>query len=250
MVIKLQAAFSNPNPHARAEAKLMKLHQGSWTYTKYLTKTLALHADLTLDEEAKIMHFRRGLDPEISRLLLTNLNLPKQFEEFSSLCMQLNNNVQAFKWNQWGEPSYVKKVHLPPQQHQPYRHQYQKDSTALTGKGAYYGQGPMELNANEQWLSVEEKTWQLNTFALSMNNLITSLETAMSYTNSRKTTWTNDCRMGTLGRKPGGRRDLIPLQTTKKPLRKPAAQVTLQLSRTFLLICSTSSQVSQKRSLT
>ena len=57
IVIKLQAAFSDPNPHARAEAKLMKLHQGSWTYTKYLTKTLALHADLTLNEEAKIMHF-------------------------------------------------------------------------------------------------------------------------------------------------------------------------------------------------
>ena len=58
MVIKLQAAFSNPDPCTRAEAKLMKLHQGSWTYTKYLTKTLTLHADLTLDEEAKIMHFQ------------------------------------------------------------------------------------------------------------------------------------------------------------------------------------------------
>ena len=117
MVIKLQAAFGDPDPHARAEAKLMKLHQGSWTYTKYLTETLALHADLTLDEEAKIMHFRRELDPEISHLLLTNLNLPKQFEEFSSLCMQLDNNVQAFKRNQRGEPSYTKKVHLLPRQH-------------------------------------------------------------------------------------------------------------------------------------
>ena len=110
---KLKAAFGDPDPRARAEAKLMKLHQGSWTYTKYLTETLALHADLTLDDEAKIMHFRWGLDPEISRLLLTNLNLPKRFEEFTSLCMQLDNNVQAFKWNQWGEPSYTKKLHLP-----------------------------------------------------------------------------------------------------------------------------------------
>jgi len=58
MVIKLQAAFGDPDPCTRAEAKLMKLHQGSWTYTKYLTKTLALHADLTLDKEAKIMHFQ------------------------------------------------------------------------------------------------------------------------------------------------------------------------------------------------
>ena len=57
MVIKLQAAFSNPDPYARAEAKLMKLHQESWTYTKYFTKTLALHVNLMLDEEAKIIHF-------------------------------------------------------------------------------------------------------------------------------------------------------------------------------------------------
>ena len=57
IVIKLQAAFSDPNPHARAEVKLMKLHQGSWIYTKYLTKTLALHTNLTLDKEAKIIHF-------------------------------------------------------------------------------------------------------------------------------------------------------------------------------------------------
>ena len=71
--------------------------------------------------------------------------------------MQLNNNVQVFKRNQRGEPSYAKKVHLLPRQHQPYRHQYQKDSTALTGKGAYYGQGPMELDANGRWLSAEEK---------------------------------------------------------------------------------------------
>ena len=55
---KLRAAFGDPDPRARAEAKLMKLHQGSWTYTKYLTETLALHADLTLDDEAKIMYFR------------------------------------------------------------------------------------------------------------------------------------------------------------------------------------------------
>ena len=147
---KLRATFGDPDPRARAEAKLMKLHQGSWTYTKYLTETLALHADLTLDDEAKIMHFRRGLDPKISHLLLTNLNLPKRFEEFTSLCMQLDNNVQAFKRNQWGEPSYTKKLHLPPKQQPSYRHQYQKDSTALTGQGAYYGQGPMELDINEQ----------------------------------------------------------------------------------------------------
>src|SRR5207248_3901534 len=139
----------------------MKLHQGSWTYTKYLTKTLALHADLTLDEEAKIMHFRRGLDPEISRLLLTHLNLPKRFEEFTSLCMQLDNNVQAFKRNQRGEPSCTKKLHLPPKQQQPYRHQYQKDSTALTGQGAYYEQGLMELDANGQRLSAKEKARRL-----------------------------------------------------------------------------------------
>ena len=94
---KLKAAFGDPDPRARAEAKLMKLHQGSWTYTKYLTETLALHADLTLNDEAKIIHFQWGLNPEISHLLLTNLNLPKWFEEFTSLCMQLNNNIQAFK---------------------------------------------------------------------------------------------------------------------------------------------------------
>src|SRR5207248_10396224 len=46
---KLRAAFGDPDPHTRAEAKLIKLHQGSWTYTKYLTETLALHADLTLN---------------------------------------------------------------------------------------------------------------------------------------------------------------------------------------------------------
>ena len=57
MVIKLQAAFSDPDPCARAEAKLIKLHQGLWTYTKYLTETLILHMDLMLDEKAKIMHF-------------------------------------------------------------------------------------------------------------------------------------------------------------------------------------------------
>ena len=111
---KLRATFGDPDPRTRAEAKLMKLHQGSWTYTKHLTSTLALHADLTLNDEAKIMHFQRGLDPEISRLLLTNLNLPKRFKEFTSLCMQLDNNIQAFKRNQRGKPSYTKKLHLLP----------------------------------------------------------------------------------------------------------------------------------------
>ena len=71
--------------------------------------------------------------------------------------MQLNNNVQTFKQNQRGEPSYTKKLHLPSKQQQPYRHQYQKNSTAITGQGAYYGQGPMELDANGQRLSAEEK---------------------------------------------------------------------------------------------
>src|SRR5437660_11057004 len=93
IIEKLHAAFGDPDPRTRAEAKLMKLHQGSWTFTKYLTETLALHADLTLDDESKIMHFQRGLDPEISRLLLTNLNLPKRFKAFMSLSMQLDNNV-------------------------------------------------------------------------------------------------------------------------------------------------------------
>ena len=77
MVIKLQAAFSNPNLHARTEAKLIKLYQGSWIYTKYFTETLALYVNLTLDEEAKIIHFQQGLNPKISYLLLTNLNLLK-----------------------------------------------------------------------------------------------------------------------------------------------------------------------------
>jgi len=75
--------------------------------------------------------------------------------------MQLDNNVQAFKRNQRGEPSYTKKLHLPPKQQPSYRHQYQKDSTALTGQGAYYGQGPMELDANGQRLSAEEKARRL-----------------------------------------------------------------------------------------
>ena len=75
----------------------MKLHQGHWSLIKYLTKTLNLHADLTLDDESKIMHFQRELNPEISKLLLTNLNLSRIFKEFTTLCVQLNNNVQAFK---------------------------------------------------------------------------------------------------------------------------------------------------------
>ena len=120
LVQKLKNAFGDPDPHTKAETKLMRLYQGSWTFTKFLTETLALHADLDMDDSAKIMHFRRGLDPEISRLLLTNLNLPQTFEEFTTLCMQLDNNVQAFKRNQKGEPSYTKKVHLPPKQQQPY----------------------------------------------------------------------------------------------------------------------------------
>ena len=130
---KLKAAFDDPDLCTKAKAKLMKLHQGLWTYTKYLTETLALHADLTLDDEAKIMHFRWGLNSKIFHLLLTNLNLPKWFEEFTSLCMQLDNNVQAFKQNQWEELSYTKKLHLPSKQQQPYRYQYQKNSTVITG---------------------------------------------------------------------------------------------------------------------
>ena len=75
----------------------MKLHQGGWTFNKYLTETLALHAELDLDDDSKIMHFRRGLDPDIARLLLSNLEQPKEFDKFAVLCTQLDNNIQAFK---------------------------------------------------------------------------------------------------------------------------------------------------------
>src|SRR5579859_3477920 len=99
-------------------------------FTKYFTKTLNLHADLILDEESKIMHFQRGLYPKISKLLLTNLNLPQTFKEFASLCAQLDNNLQAHKRNQKGEPLYTKKANLPSKQ-QPYCYQYRENSTAL-----------------------------------------------------------------------------------------------------------------------
>ena len=75
----------------------MKLHQGGWTFNKYLTETLALHAELNLNNDSKIIHFRRDLDPDIARLLLSNLEQPKEFDKFTVLYTQLDNNIQAFK---------------------------------------------------------------------------------------------------------------------------------------------------------
>ena len=104
---KLYDTFGDPDPRAEAEAKLMKLHQGGWTFNKYLTETLVLHTELDLNDDSKIMHFHRGLDPEIARLLLSNLEQLKEFDKFAMFCTQLDNNIQAFKQNQKGETPFT-----------------------------------------------------------------------------------------------------------------------------------------------
>ena len=56
----------------------------------------------SMDDEAKIMHFKRGLNPEIAKQLVTNLDQPTEFEGFAVLCTQLDKNIQAFRRNQAG----------------------------------------------------------------------------------------------------------------------------------------------------
>ena len=93
----LKAAFDDPDAYQTAEEKIHKLKQGNRDYTKYYTEFITYATILEWDERTKISFFKRGLNGELQKLLLTNTDPTRIFTEYVSFAIKLDNNLRAHK---------------------------------------------------------------------------------------------------------------------------------------------------------
>lgn len=90
----LKAGFADPDQYATAEREIEKLTQSS-SCSAYYSQFVTLIAQLGWTEEAvKIHYFRRGLKEEIKDMLVGR-DLPDITTEFASLCIKLDNQIEA-----------------------------------------------------------------------------------------------------------------------------------------------------------
>lgn len=90
----LKAGFADPDQYATAEREIETLTQTA-SCSAYYSKFVTLIAQLGWTEDAvKIHYFRRGLKEEIKDLLVGR-NLPNLITEFASLCIRLDNQIEA-----------------------------------------------------------------------------------------------------------------------------------------------------------
>lgn len=90
----LKAGFADPDQYATAEREIEKLTQTS-SCSAYYSQFVTLIAQLGWTEEAvKIHYFRRGLKEEIKDMLVGR-DLPNITTEFASLCIKLDNQIEA-----------------------------------------------------------------------------------------------------------------------------------------------------------
>ena len=89
----LKAAFDDPDAYQTAEQKIHKLRQGNQDCTKYYAEFITHATILEWDERTKISFFKKGLDEELQKLLLTNVNPTETFTEYVSVAIKLDNNL-------------------------------------------------------------------------------------------------------------------------------------------------------------
>ena len=100
----LKAAFDDPDAYQTAEQKIHKLRQGNRDCAKYYAQFITHATILEWDERTKISFFKKGLDEELQKLLLTNVNPPETFTEYVSVAIKLDNNLRAHKQQRYTTP--------------------------------------------------------------------------------------------------------------------------------------------------
>jgi hypothetical protein len=97
---EVREAFGDPNPQGTAEQKLRTLQQGRDELSTYYTKFQAIVMHLTLNDEAKSMHFRQGMNRQIKEKLIGQDTTDKTFQQFVRHCLSIDNDIRAFEQEQ------------------------------------------------------------------------------------------------------------------------------------------------------
>ena len=96
-VRQLKAAFGDPDEVRTAERQLDALRQTSScsAYVAQFTSLASLMPSWETNKEAWLLKFRKGLKQEVRDMLLYYPNEPHDFDEFTKLCIQLDNKLHA-----------------------------------------------------------------------------------------------------------------------------------------------------------
>ena len=68
--------------------------------SQYHTEFQSIIVHLELNDEAKILYFRNGLDARIEKHLIGREKIPNTFEDFVQLTIRLDNDIRAFEARQ------------------------------------------------------------------------------------------------------------------------------------------------------
>ena len=100
----LKAAFDDPDAYQTAERKIHNLRQGNRDCATYHAEFFTCATILDWDERTKISFFKKGLDDELQKLLLTNFNPPTVFTDYVAIAIKLDNNLRAHKQQKYTTP--------------------------------------------------------------------------------------------------------------------------------------------------
>jgi hypothetical protein len=157
----LTSAFGDPDEVRTAERKLDSLRQTS-SCSAYVAQFLSLASLLPgfeTNKAAWILKFRKGLKPELKELLLSVLDEPEDFDEFTTLCVKLDNKLHAHtaekRQNTGNSSSGPKK----PNQNPSPSSSRPAPNTTKTSYGT--APGPMELDSTRRGpLTEKEKKYR------------------------------------------------------------------------------------------
>lgn len=96
-MVALKAAFDDPDARATVESKLLALKQHTKDCSSYHAEFVTYAASLQLDDQTKILFFRRGLAKQVQTALANQQIPPTTFAEFVQLCITLDNNLRALE---------------------------------------------------------------------------------------------------------------------------------------------------------
>lgn len=155
-----EAAFGDPNPRKTAEDKLRALKQGNRECSQVLAEFLTITAVLHYSDENLISAFEHVLNEGVTDRIYSQPEPPTSFEEFSKLCIVMDNNQRAYE-RRYGStsrrqptirpfvPTYSRNFNAGPQP----RPQYpQQQTVRYNPRSTAFGNhpGPMDLGATQR----------------------------------------------------------------------------------------------------
>jgi hypothetical protein len=149
----LEGAFGDPDPQGTANRELRKLRQNNKPYVTYLNEFQRLMAPLEYDDDVQIEMNRHGLCEEIKDLLVGR-EVPEDFNEFSKLCIKLDNDWRRRHDEKQGRRNYtanapVQRTHPAPRAPEvPARPVTQKPIDVYAPN--YYGPRPMQIEGTRR----------------------------------------------------------------------------------------------------